>query len=126
MAGGVFSDKAREAITNRAHGRCQRCYRRNVDQCHHRRPRGAGGTSDRLAGHPANGIGLCTPCHGWVESHREAALDLGLLVRQGTDPRWVPMWLTLPYGEFWYLVDDEGMVRMDHDTFEARGSGSQL
>lgn len=34
---------------------------------------------------------LCEPCHFHVESHREEALRLGYLVRQGVDPATVPV-----------------------------------
>lgn len=37
-----------------------------------------------------NGMLLCgsgtTGCHGWVESHRQAALDSGWAIPQGADP----------------------------------------
>jgi hypothetical protein len=60
-----------------------------------------GGTRDPLAGHPSNIVLLCgsgtTGCHGWIEDHREDALETGWLLYQWTggertDPRLCPIW----------------------------------
>ena len=52
---------------------------------HHRRSRGMGGTSNPAINLPANLLAACgsgtTGCHGFVESNRLWALDLGLLIR---------------------------------------------
>jgi hypothetical protein len=71
-------------------GCCARCGRavsgvRGRDwSLHHRRPRGAGGSSLVWVNLPANLLILCgsgtTGCHGWVESHRDAARRAGFLV----------------------------------------------
>lgn len=116
MSDGSFSERARLEITGRSWGSCQRCGGPGPVQCHHRRPRGKGGTSEARAGYPSNGIALCRPCHDWVESHRAQALDLGLLVRQGADPAEVPVWLLLPYGRHWYRLLDTGDVEWAHDV----------
>jgi hypothetical protein len=53
----------------------------------HRRPRGAGGTSDPAANSPANLIVVCgsgtTGCHGRIERDRAWAEARGYLVRRG-------------------------------------------
>lgn len=58
---------------------------------HHRRPRGAGGTTRTGTHSLANLLLVCgtgtTGCHGWIEHHRAAAEARGLLVRHGlADP----------------------------------------
>jgi hypothetical protein len=64
---------------------------------HHRQPRGAGGTSNTATHSLANLMLICgtgvTGCHGWIESNRACAEQLGLLVvhsggqwTPGTDP----------------------------------------
>lgn len=62
---------------------------------HHRRPRGMGGSRDRVTGSAANLVLLCGSgtdgCHGLVESRRAWALGAGLLLRQSGDPRSVPV-----------------------------------
>lgn len=53
---------------------------------HHRRPRGAGGTSLAWVNAPANLVVLSgsgtTGCHGWVEVHRAEARGMGWLISQ--------------------------------------------
>lgn len=72
-------------------GNCARCgqhvshlERGRAWSIHHRRPRGAGGTSVAWVNNAANLIILCgsgtTGCHGWVESHRADARASGFLV----------------------------------------------
>lgn len=74
----------------------------------HRRARGMGGTRQPDANQPQNLIVLCgsatTGCHGWVESHREAALLNGWAVKSNSDPLREPVlhWL---YGVT-YLHED--------------------
>lgn len=92
MPNGEFAAKlARLIFTIRDGERCFRCARRlrwegrGIEwSMHHRRPRGAGGTSLAWVGMAANALTLCgsgtTGCHGWVESHRTEALELGYLI----------------------------------------------
>ncbi|MBW9093139.1 hypothetical protein JNB62_05540 [Microbacterium jejuense] len=55
---------------------------------HHRKPRGAGGTSDPRIGSIANCLILCgsgtTGCHGRIERNREVAKAVGLLIPGNT------------------------------------------
>ena len=102
MPGGAFTPQVRAAITN-AHPGCVGCGR-PVDEVHHVRPRGMGGTSNPDIGVPWNGLGLCRSCHAWAESHRATARALGwLTVRPSpTAPYW-----TCRYGWCtWTLLDD--------------------
>lgn len=67
-----------------------------------------GGSRDSLTNSAANGVLLCRICHHLIESHRDKALELGWLVRQGHDPRDVPLLL---YGTTWVLLDTNGGMK---------------
>jgi len=80
-----------EKVIARDMGACARCARHVAHlergrewSIHHRRPRGAGGTSVAWVNEAANQIILCgsgtTGCHGWIESHRAEARMAGYLV----------------------------------------------
>jgi hypothetical protein len=77
--------EVRELVDGRDGGRCQRCgtYTSNRSR-HHRKSKGMGGS--KLFDTPQNIVTLCgsgtTGCHGWVESNRDEAYDLGWLVRR--------------------------------------------
>lgn len=82
----------------RAGMRCERCgVYAEGGSVHHRRPRGMGGNKSAATSSPSNALLLCgsgtTGCHGWVESNRSEARDLGLLLRQHQDPAAVPVTL---------------------------------
>lgn len=74
---------------------------------HHRVPRGMGGSREPELNQPPNLILLCGSgtdgCHGWVESNRKAAMDLGLIVSRFHQTaielvavrRWGAHWVTL-------------------------------
>jgi 5-methylcytosine-specific restriction protein A len=70
---------------------------------HHRRARGAGGTRRPETNGLANLIVLCAEHHRFVESHRELALDRGLLVSQHQTPQDVSL---IYKGEWCHLYDD--------------------
>ncbi|TAJ21794.1 MAG: HNH endonuclease [Dehalococcoidia bacterium] len=87
---------------------------------HHRRPRGAGGTSDPAANTAANLLLLCgsgvTGCHGRVERERTTAYAYGWLVHQGIDPGGVPVWV-------WWFADRPVLLTRD-GHFEATATGA--
>lgn len=90
-------------VIRRACEACERCARRG-EQIHHRRPRAAGGSRREDTNSPQNLILLCSPCHSWVESHRQTAYELGFLVRMNFDPATVPIKL----GGRWLLLTQDG------------------
>lgn len=47
--------------------------------------------SNDWTGLACNGVLLCSPCHAWVESHREDAVAAGWLVAYESDPAAVPV-----------------------------------
>ena len=80
-----------ELVWERDGGRCARCgaglqrsARGTGWSLHHRRPRGMGGSRVGWVNLPPNLVLLCgsgvTGCHGWVESNRAEAIELGWLV----------------------------------------------
>lgn len=99
------------AVSRRSVNRCERCGTDNAQfwSMHHRKPRGMGGSRNPAINSPANVLLLCgsgtTGCHGWVESNRAEAYELGLLVSYSHDPVQVPV--QLRYGEV-VLLDDGG------------------
>lgn len=88
----------RHTVKARASMCCERCsvpVAAMPHEVHHRRPRGAGGSSRPDTNLPSNLVLLCgtstTGCHGFCESERDAAREQGWLVRQGGDPAAVPV-----------------------------------
>lgn len=98
-------------MMNRALFRCELCgeWLHSAMSIHHRRPRAMGGTKRADTNFTSNLLAVCgtgtSGCHGYIESHREEAIEKGWLVRQNEEPSQVPVKLSL-YG-FVYL-DDEG------------------
>ena len=72
-------DESRQIVMARSGGRCERCGDR-ATQCHHRRPRMAGGSTAIGMNAPSNLCALCSDCHMTVESHRAAAIEAGWLL----------------------------------------------
>lgn len=108
-------EKARKLVLERDGHTCVRCGARG-SQVHHRRPRGAGGTSrPEIAYGPANLITLDMFCHEYIESHRAVSYQLGYLVRSGHNPATTPLWL--PPNE-WVLLTDTGDVAPVRDIEE--------
>lgn len=82
---------------------------------HHRRPRGAGGTSRTDANEPQNLVAVCgsgtTGCHGFIESNRNEAREHGWIVPLHIDPLRVAV--LVDHGSRWtYLSSDAQYV--DH------------
>lgn len=103
-----FSPKTRKLICERALYRCERCSANNPTDAHHRRARGLGGSKDPLTNTAANGVFICRPCHSDIESNRTRALMDGWLLRQGQDPRDIPV---LYRGTTWSFLTEDGTVR---------------
>lgn len=117
MKGGEFSPAVVASIVTRDRECCARCGKpvrgsRGRDwSVHHRRPRGAGGTSLRWVGQAANGVVLCgsgtTGCHGAIERERRRAFDDGFLIsRIGVAVAVTTVLRHALHG--WVLLDDEG------------------
>lgn len=103
-------------VRGRSHGLCELCGRRPGLQTHHRQPRGMGGVSGvgLAVNLPSALLRLCLECHAAIESERDAARDLGLLVPRPDVPGEAPVWLRPIYGPGWYLLDDEGSYGWHH------------
>lgn len=99
---GEFTNDVRMVIDARAGGLCEICRVAPVEQFHHRRARGMGGTKRRATALPSNGLGLCAQCHYWVEANRRESLRLGYLCRQEQEPSAVAVLLD---GRFVFLTD---------------------
>jgi 5-methylcytosine-specific restriction protein A len=99
------SPAVRRSVHERDSG-CVVCGTYDGLQVHHRRPRAAGGTRRSDANSPANLLLLCLSCHARVESYREWAREVGLLLMQTQTPADCPLW--------WHgvrvLLDDDGRV----------------
>jgi hypothetical protein len=113
------SPEARELLAARSGGWCEirlsGCTGAATEVAH-RKGRKMGGRrglmrdeSNRLS----NLIHACHTCHAWTHARPTEALDLGLMVREHDDPRWIPvayqsgMWAhLLDDGTVWELVTD--------------------
>ncbi len=68
----------REALRERANGRCERCRRRDYEvrcDAHHRKLKSQGGTDDLQ-----NLLYLCRSCHHWAHTHRDVARTEGWII----------------------------------------------
>lgn len=92
-------------VRRRDGGHCVLCAETYGLQTHHRRPRGLGGSSWSGINLPSNLLTLCRMHHDYIESHRQWALDNGLLVRQSKDPARIPV--TLSIGRVYLTADGE-------------------
>lgn len=108
MKAGAFSPATREIVTARSCGVCERCRGAAVQEIHHRRARGMGGSRRPSTAGAANALALCAPCHHWAERNREEAGRLGYLVPQSWEPADVSVWID---GQ-WVLFDDMGGVHV--------------
>jgi hypothetical protein len=82
---------AKQACFTRDEGMCRRCSCPAAD-CHHRKPKGMGGTSDTERAFGLAGlISVCRECHSWIHAHPEISYEEGWLVHSWQDPADVPL-----------------------------------
>jgi hypothetical protein len=83
-----------------------------VEQYHHRRPRGSGGTRRPETNQASNCLAVCRRCHERCESMRNWARENGFLVAQHQDPKLVPVWWRCAIGAYdnkrFVLLADNG------------------
>jgi 5-methylcytosine-specific restriction protein A len=107
-----FPKDVRDIVIARANGTCERCgFAAPAYQIHHRRPRGAGGSTAADTNTASNALCVCISCHGAIEANRSDALEHGWLVRQGQNPCGIRVlrlntWVTLD--DFGYVTPTEG------------------
>lgn len=105
-----FSPATRELIHARSAGLCEIrwcCDGVMMDQIHHRRPRGMGGSRRESTNLASNGIAACVDCHAFAESNRALALECGWLIPQAEDcPETVPVLINRRRA----LLEDDGTV----------------
>lgn len=106
------TQEVRMEVMVRAGFRCERCgvsIQSIPMSIHHRRPRAMGGTHRPETNYPSNLMALCgsgtTGCHGYLESHRNEAMDYGFIVPQYETPNNVPVKTSI-HG--WVLLNDDG------------------
>lgn len=87
---------------------------------HHRKPRGAGGTSDARVGSITNCLIVCgsgtTGCHGRIERNREVSLRVGLLIpRNATTGEYAPAAVRVRRldGSWWLLTESGRAVEVE-------------
>lgn len=106
----------RNVVINRALMACERCgaaVSQGGCQVHHRKPRGAGGSSDPEINSPSNLLLVCNFCHTSIERDRSVAYEQGWLVRREHDPAKSPVWLA---GRgFAWLTDDGSIEEIDEE-----------
>lgn len=95
------------AVLERAGHQCERCGCPRVEQIHHRKPRGAGGTRDPQINSTSNLLALCAQCHVEIESNRTVAYEQGWLVPRNADPARSPVWLAF---RGYSLLSDYGTI----------------
>lgn len=110
-------EETRWLILGRARFHCEFCLGDLIGgvSIHHRRPRMMGGSRDLRLHQPANLIALCgsgtSGCHGWVESNRNKARELGLLILKVDSAEDVPF--MDKEGNWWKIFNSGEKVRLD-------------
>jgi hypothetical protein len=105
------SDETRFTVLGRNGYKCEKCGEDFLwgVSVHHRRPRMMGGSKNELLHQPANLIALCgsgtTGCHGWVESHRDKARELGYLIMKVESAEDIPF---CDNSGKWWKIDNLG------------------
>jgi hypothetical protein len=101
-----FPPATLELVTARSSGNCEvmatGCTLL-VEQYHHRRPRGSGGTRRPETNQASNCLACCRRCHERCESMRTWARENGFLVTQHQDPKLIPV--------NWRCAEDSGRKR---------------
>lgn len=106
------SENTRFTVLARAFYKCERCDRDFTGypvSVHHRRPRMMGGSKNKMLHETANLIVLCgtgtSGCHGWVESNRAKARELGYLIQN------IDFAEQIPFQDskgVWFQIDNSG------------------
>lgn len=106
------SDETRFAVLARAFYKCERCDRDFLGypvSVHHRRPRMMGGSKNEMLHEMANLIVLCgtgtSGCHGWIESNRAVARELGYLIQKIESAEEIPF---QDKSGLWFKIDNKG------------------
>ncbi len=99
-----FPDDVRDMVAARCGGRCEICGGAPMEQLHHRRPRGMGGSQRPETNTASNALGVCAGCHLLVESNRYHAGKRGWIVSQRNNPADVEVLIRGTYR----LLDDAG------------------
>jgi 5-methylcytosine-specific restriction endonuclease McrA len=102
-----------DMVLRRADGMCERCGRGGPEQIHHRKPRGAGGTSDPHINSPSNLLALCSECHREVERNRTVAYEQGWLVHRKANPALTPVWLAF---RGFSLLTSDGQIEIEENN----------
>lgn len=98
---------AQGIVRRRAKGLCEVCGNpARVSHCHHRKPRGAGGSSSPTINTASNLLHVHPECHDGIESFRTRSYQQGLLVFQSADPAKVPVLLH----SGWHLLAADGSM----------------
>ncbi|OIN80191.1 hypothetical protein [Mycobacterium malmoense] len=83
-----------------------------VEQMHHRRPRGMGGSRRPDTNTAANALAVCRRCHNRIESMRTWARGNGFVLPQHADPAAEPVWwrcgIDGARAKLWVLLSDNG------------------
>ena len=117
------SEETRFAVLGRNGYKCEKCGEDFLwgVSVHHRRPRMMGGSKNELLHQPANLIALCgsgtTGCHGWVESNRDKARQLGYLIMKVESAQDIPF---RDDSGKWWKIDNLGQK----EKFDIREEGS--
>jgi 5-methylcytosine-specific restriction enzyme A len=107
-----------ELVKARNGGMCLRCGLFRGSQCHHRKPRGMGGTTDPAINHVTNLTWICGYCHTHIESHRSEAYRDGWLAARTANPE--QQYLIDSHHRMLMLTADGGVVsnQLPHDYDE--------
>ena len=112
----------RAAILRRSGGVCERCHARGGVDVHHRRARGAGGSTAPCINGPANLVHLCRPCHEWVEANFTDAYKAGWKLSLHADPADANRCALVDVDGTHWRLDDHGWKWRRHELGEGPAS----